>query len=324
MCSASVLSTPCSISNPINTTTATTDLVELTNNSMTASTSSIKKSVGFATEIATIVDHGNATATEEEVVEDATVWYTKEELKVFRDNAKQLSERLRKRQPSLVQEVVTAYETIKNCRPSSSSSSSSNDLVFYKNWSKVGSARRGLERWVLTKEERVARYDEIKASRSVVLNLQCLLQRSGVALQPPSQEMIKTQYHEFSRHAVLLAHVIALADAKAAARYQRQSVSADDDNNENDNDDDNDDDMAARDDDSTSRHSTCSSKALSVRSQCSNKKSPRKQKKACSSTRPSRSTVKAASSNSNRRSSESPLRRLQGIAEHYTSMARPL
>ena len=65
-------------------------------------------------------------------------------------------------------------------------------------------------------------FGRLKASRSIVLNLQYLLERS-CAGSATKAELIQAQYQQLSRHATLFARQLALADAKEARRFQRQS-----------------------------------------------------------------------------------------------------
>jgi hypothetical protein len=180
-------------------------------------TSKKSRRIGFADEVATVVAHV-------ELEDPSNLWYSKLDLKLFKSKAKHLSDRLRESHPVLVKEIELAYETTRN-----KDINGAEPLL--PSWSRLGSSRRGLERFVLAKDQRRDQAQDAKASRSVVLNLQCLFQRSPMAAQMADQhaETIGQQYYEFTRPALLLARVYGNADAKAVAPYYRNEQVEEDD-----------------------------------------------------------------------------------------------
>lgn len=270
-------------------------------------------------------------------VEDSTqehpemIWYSKKELREFRSSAKALADRIRIRQPSLVQEITDAYDVAKlkaQSRTSMQLSGVIETTKLYNKWSKLGSSRRGLERWVFPKAERAARIEEVRASRSIVLNVQCLLKRGGAVNQ---EEMLRQQYVELAKTAQIVAQQMAQADQAAAMKHYKAAAGHDDEEPDEE------------DEDSVCPLSSASSVCSKASSACSlsgQKLKPRRRerresttsKKSTSSS--SSKTVVSSSSNSSgrsksrrssdksasaprRRTSKSPLRRLS-----FTSLTR--
>jgi hypothetical protein len=187
---------------PIRTTTSS--LIDIATMDTTTKKS---RRIGFADQVATVVAHV--------ALEDpGRLWYSKLDLKLFKSKAKHLSNHLRESQSVLVKEIELAYETTRN-------KDIKGTELLLPSWSSLGSSRRGLERFVLAKDQRRDQAQEVKASRSVVLNLQCLFRRNPMAAQMADQhaEIMGQQYYEFTRPALLLAQVYGKADAEAVAPY---------------------------------------------------------------------------------------------------------
>ena len=126
------------------------------------------RTVSFCNILATVVDEVDDEADPE------VIWYTKKELRSFRASAKTIADRLRVRQPSLVQELAEAYEMAKEQAGNGPINNSLSAKPFGK-WSKLGSSRRGLERFVFPKQDRATRIEEVKASRSIAVKVQFIV-----------------------------------------------------------------------------------------------------------------------------------------------------
>ena len=270
------------------------------------------RSVSFCQNLATVVDEVD------DQEDPASIWYTKKELRSFRSSAKAMADRIRVRQPSMVQEIADAYQIAKEQAVSGQTCSSSTKL--FNNWSKLGSPRRGLERWVFPKQDRAARIEEVRASRSIVLNMQCLLQRGGATNQ---EDMLRQQYVVISTPAVILAQQMGKADEAVARKYYTKADSEEDDE---ENFDDEKSVVTTASSMSSESLSSCSSSVcsgISVRSR-SGKKLKRREEdgfsKKKSSSRRRRTADKSAAA-PRRRASKSPLRRLQ---DSFGSLNRAL
>jgi len=311
--------------------TMTCDIVNHLSEEVSASKHGAKKNkrVSFSEGVTPILAASPEAQAQHDDCDYQIKWYTCQQQANFRTKAKELAERLRERQPTIVEEVKAALEVVKLQAQSQQPIDTSSKTLLFKNWSKLGASRRGLERYVLTHKERKARNEDLKASRSVVLNLQCLLNRTAQngADQEQAQTMIRTQYQEFSRHAVILAHQLALSDAKAVKRYQKQSCRGSSKKDKDDEDDEEEEEETCTiaiskttEDDDDDAKSTDSSKASTIRRRRS--RSPQKSLTSLlGATRRSRSPNKSLSSqlqdmsctfkSGNSRRSPSPLRRLQ-------------
>lgn len=142
-------------------------------------------------------------------------WYSKLDLKLFRERSKALSNHIHLNSPFLSQEIERAYHFTRARKEEGS------DQLFPQ-WHKLGSSRRGLERFVLPKDRRSEQAQEVKASRSVVFNLQCLLQRSPTvttAQRDQQAEMIRQQYSAFAQPALQLARIHGTKDARVVQPY---------------------------------------------------------------------------------------------------------
>ena len=270
------------------------------------------RSVGFSQNLVTIVDGVD------DLEKSESIWYTKKELRSFRSSAKAMADRIRTRQPSLVKEIANAYQLAKKQAGSGETCISSTKL--FNKWSKLGSSRRGLERWVFSKQDRAAHIEEVRASRSIVLNLQCLLQRGGGSNQ---EDMLRQQYAIISKPAVIIAQQMGQVDEVVAKTYHSKTDSEADD--EEDFDDEKSVTTAASSVSSESL-SSCSSSVysrISVRSRSGKKLNRRKEDdslKKKTSPRRRRSTDKSTAA-PRRRASKSPLRRLQ---DSFGSLNRSL
>ena len=186
------------------------------------------QSVGFAENLATIVVEADHPENPE------SIWYSRKELRALRSSAKAMADRIRLRQPSLVEEITEAYEIAKlnahggqqqpRGRGRQLTQVTTDPVIaigstkLYNKWSKLGSSRRGLERWVFPKQDRGMRAEEVRASRSIVLNVQCLLQRGGAVDQ---EEMLRQQYVTLAQPALIVAQQMAQSDEAAAMKYYK-------------------------------------------------------------------------------------------------------
>jgi len=248
--------------------------------------------------------------------ENDVFWYSKRDIRSFRSSAKALADRVRIRQPSLVQEVVDAYEAAKQRAESQRGGQLEHEIEttsLYNKWSKLGSSRRGLEKWVFPEKERMAKMEEVRASRSIVLNLQCLLQRGGAVNQ---EEMLRCQYVQLSRPALIVAQQIAQADEIAAIKYYKSVCEDDEDVCDEDSGS-----IAPQSLSSFSsgssvsslspKNSACNSRGRSGRKTVKRRDSILSNKSKSSSKRSSEEKSVSSSAVPRRRASKSPLRRLQ-------------
>ncbi|CAB9517480.1 expressed unknown protein [Seminavis robusta] len=264
----------------------------------TTTDGSVKKNkcVCFAKKVATVV----ATV---EMTDPTTRWHSKPDLNEFKAKAKQLSEHLRQSQPLLALEIEEAYETTRQ-----KDSEAAADLL--PTWSTLVSSRRGLERFVLSKQQRRDQAQEVKASRSVVLNLQCLFKRSPMAAEMADThaEMMRNQYFEFAKPAQLLAQVYGNADAQAVMPYYHDEELEEDLYEEDD---------LLDTDDAGSLHSMASKES---RDSISIKKTKRiKRRKSSNEVRKEgrRKTPTKSKSSSSKSRTKSPMRRVQSLVSDY-------
>lgn len=145
------------------------------------------------------------------------LWYSKLDLKLFKQKSKALSNHIHLTSPYLTQEIERAYYFTRARKEEGS------DQLFPQ-WHKLGSSRRGLERFVLSKDRRTEQANEVKASRSIVFNLQCLLKRSPAvtaAQKDQHAEMIRQQYCAFAQPALQLALIHGTKDAEVVQPYYK-------------------------------------------------------------------------------------------------------
>ena len=175
------------------------------------------------------------------------------------------------------------------------------DELFAK-WHKLSSGRRGLERFVLDKQSRQDEIREVKASRSVVFNLQCLFLRSsgGSKLTDQQVEMIRQQYGQLTSSAQALAQIYGAKDEAAVMPYYNDQEQDDDSEGEID-------DLLLDD----GVMSVGSNSVSSRRSKSAKKVKKRSEKDGSSSSRKKKGSSKKSSPRRFR--SKSPMRRLTGL-----------
>lgn len=145
------------------------------------------------------------------------LWCTQEDFDGYRETAKQSAMEMRKKHPEIIREMEVAYQEARDYAKQihlgytehvDSLVAPHNDLL--NRWTSLSSPGRGLERFCSSREAKENSNQEYLASRNVVLNLQHLLKN-----KEGSTEMIARNYHFFSKHAGILARMMAQADAEA-------------------------------------------------------------------------------------------------------------
>lgn len=256
-----------------------------------------RRCVCFKENVATVVAHID-------LGKPGDTWYSKLELKLFKEKAKALSDHFHTSQPMLAGEIVAAHAFTRAHKNEGS------DELFAK-WHKLSSGRRGLERFVLDKQTRQDHSKEVRASRTVVLNLQCLFRRSAGDSHVTDQQadIIHQQYTQFARSAAALAHIYAVKDAATVRPFYEDHHDELDDKTEEEFDDD----ILLN--DGVLSVGSCS---LSSRSSMSAKKVKRRSDKESSSRR-RKSSSKKASKKSGRTRSPRRIRSLDSTEDHFVA-----